>query len=442
MSLFIPEAFLAALKTSIALSLSLLIINSCPGSGKFERSSLHIIILISWFVLLFIAGTFIELDVFYKDQIRRASAYFFGLLLITAFFSAGLSSGRDFRLIYIILVMLLYTSDVLSLSFFLKDLSVMRENYGGAYAGGLTGAISGFLLLLFEKKITPKLSPYLSFTGLLFSLSGIKLLLGGTGGYAEFSLIPAVQKGLMKFFHDLVHQIFVFLMVPDHPLLKTTVWNFIGLAFGEFFTLIATLLILAIPPLYIVSRLLKRPLDVPDNLKGAERRKYIHDFMLMNRKKAVPMLIFTLIVCLFWFFKVESGPELYIPQPVPVIEEDGFIRLKLKEPVRDLSDGKIHKFNFNKDNSLYRFFVLKRPDGRFTVCLDACEICAPEGYGQAREHLICIYCNTPIPYRTVGEPGGCNPIPLSFILTETEIKIDVQEILRKWKLVHSGIGRE
>ncbi|MFN3739917.1 MAG: Fe-S-containing protein [Thermodesulfovibrionales bacterium] len=442
MSLFIPEAFTGAIKSSIAISASWLLVNSYLSSRQEETGPLHLFILILWFVLFFIGGTFIELDAFYKEQIRRASAYLFGLLLIAAFFSADWFLKREFKLFYIFLIMLLYAPDVMSLSFFLKDLSAMRQNFAGVYIAGIAGFLSGLSLLFFEKKIRSRLSPFLSFTGLLFSLSAIKLLLGGTGGYAELSLIPSVQRGLMKFFHDLVHQLFVFFMVPDHPLLKTTVWNFIGLAFGEAFTMIATLCILVIPPMVIVSRLLKRPEQVPDGLKGAERRRYIHEFMLLNRKRAVPIFLFVFLVSLLWFFKGESGPGLYIPQPIPVIEEGGFVIVKLKEPGRELGDGNIHKFILRKDDETYRFFVFRRPDGRFSVCLDACEICPPEGYGQAREHLICIYCNTPISFNTVGEPGGCNPIPVNFILMEKEIKIEVQEILKKWRLVHSGISRE
>lgn len=442
MSLFIPEAFTGAIKSTIAISASGLIINSYLSSRQKEAGPLYLLILISWFVLLFIAGTFIEFDAFYREQIRRLSAYIFGLLLISAVFSAGWALKREFKLFYTLLIMLLYAPDVMSLSFFLKDLSAMRQNFTGAYITGITGFLSGFSLFFFEKKITYKLSHYLSLTGLLFSLSAIKLLLGGTGGYAELSLIPSVQRGLMKFFHDLVHQLLVFFMVPDHPLLKTTVWNFIGLIFGEGFTMIATLCILVIPPLVIVSRLLKRPEEIPEGLQGAERRKYIHELMLLNRKRALPIFLFASLASIFWFFKAESGPGLYIPQPLPVVEEDGFVIIKLKEPGRELGDGNIHKFILKKDDRTYRFFVFKRPDGRFSVCLDACEICPPEGYGQAREHLICIYCNTPIPFNTVGEPGGCNPIPVNFILTEKEIKIEVHEILKKWRLVHSGISKE
>jgi len=450
MRFFIPEAFISAFKLSLSVCLFWLLVKAYASSIK-EGIKSHLnfyfrhqlLIAVLFLVILFFSGTYLNLDAYYKDLIRRFSAYTFGILYIGAVFSGwSLRGTRVLIFLTPLLLLFLFGADTLSLSFFLKDLSAMRQNYEGTYIGALLGTGAGALLLIFSSRLVKRLSLILSFTGLLFSLSIIKLLFGGTGGYAELSLIPSVQRGLMKFFHDFVHQLFVFFMVPDHPLLKTTVWNFIGLFFGEAFTMFITLLILVVPALIILSRILRPPQVIPEGFTGARKRKYIYDFMTMMRLKAVPLIVFIIVVTTLWFFKAESGPGLYIPQPVPVVEENGFITLKLNEPGRNIGDGNIHKFIFKKDGQNYRFFVFNRPDGRFAICLDACEICPPEGYGQARAHLVCIYCNTPIPFNTVGEPGGCNPIPINFSLRDREIRIEVQEILKKWRLVHSGVSRE
>ncbi len=443
MRFFIPEAFISALKLSFSVCLSWLLIKAYRSSIKEGIRSYIFYIVLLLMGILFFLGTYINLDAYYKDLIRRFSAYIFGILYIGAVFS-GRSLKGEKALIFVspFLILFLFGSDTLSLAFFLKDLSAMRQNYEGTYIGAVLGIGAGALLLLFSSWLAFRLSLILSFTGLLFCLSIIKLLFGGTGGYAELSLIPSVQRGLMKFFHDFVHQLFVFFMVPDHPLLKTTVWNFIGLIFGEAFTMFVTLLILIVPSLIIIFKMIRPPEVIPEGFTGARRRKYIYEYMTMMRLKSLPLIVFTIVVTLLWFFKAESGPGLYIPQPVPVVEENGFITLKLNEPGRSIGDGNIHKFIFKKDGQNYRFFVFKRPDGRFAVCLDACEICPPEGYGQAKAHLICIYCNTPIPFNTVGEPGGCNPIPINFSLKDNEIKIELQEILKKWRLVHSGVSKE
>jgi uncharacterized membrane protein len=59
------------------------------------------------------------------------------------------------------------------------------------------------------------------------------------------------------------------------------------------------------------------------------------------------------------------------------------------------------------------FFTIRRPDGAVVAALDVCDICQPKGYAQmGAGYVFCKYCKTPIPSSTVGQPGGCNPIPL------------------------------
>ena len=56
---------------------------------------------------------------------------------------------------------------------------------------------------------------------------------------------------------------------------------------------------------------------------------------------------------------------------------------------------------------------MARGNGSLAVALDLCEICQPKGYAQlGGRYVFCKYCKTPIPVDAVGQPGGCNPIPL------------------------------
>ena len=94
------------------------------------------------------------------------------------------------------------------------------------------------------------------------------------------------------------------------------------------------------------------------------------------------------------------------------------------------------------ENEEIRIIVMTKPDNSLSVSLDACEICPPEGYGQRADHLICLYCRTPIHIDTLGNPGGCNPIMLSAVVDSRFIKIRLQEVLNKWGYVQAGKGRE
>lgn len=82
--------------------------------------------------------------------------------------------------------------------------------------------------------------------------------------------------------------------------------------------------------------------------------------------------------------------------------------------------------------------AVKKTDGTLSVCLDACEICPPDGYGQKGDSLVCIYCGTPIHLDSLGKPGGCNPIPLSASIEGGFVKIELDEVLKKWGFVKKG----
>jgi len=89
------------------------------------------------------------------------------------------------------------------------------------------------------------------------------------------------------------------------------------------------------------------------------------------------------------------------------------IAIPLKDSLGDISDGRIRKYSFRHMGRVYRLLVLQRPDSRVVAALDACEICPPTGYVQRGEHVVCKYCSTPLPLQSIGQPGGCNPIPVN-----------------------------
>ena len=59
-----------------------------------------------------------------------------------------------------------------------------------------------------------------------------------------------------------------------------------------------------------------------------------------------------------------------------------------------------------------RFLIYKKPNGKLVTVMDACEICGGVGYYNGAQGLTCKNCNAPVNGQTVGEGGGCNPIPL------------------------------
>lgn len=341
------------------------------------------------------------------------------------------------------LIMLIFViPDTLGATIFIADLSVMKGGVAGAYGSFALGFSLPFAVLaLRPARLAGRLSGYIDAGQLLLLLAMIKLVVGGIRGLSEFSLIPTVQRGVMKFTHDLIHQTFVFLLVPDHPVLTLTTWKFIGVLFGPNFGLAVTISLLLGPALvYVYELVAARVAGVEEAHSGAQRRLLRAEARRLRFKKAISALVFVGVVIAFWVSASTSGEvsAVYNPAPKPVIDDKGVIALPLTDPTMDLRDGSIHKFAVLRNGKEVRFFVMKRPDGKLSACLDACEICPPEGYGQNADFVVCLFCRTPISTATLGKSGGCNPIPLKAEISESQVRISVSELDLRWSDVQSG----
>jgi uncharacterized membrane protein len=340
---------------------------------------------------------------------------------------------------------LFFLPDTIGSVYFLRELSFMRED---ALMTGISAVMGLVIALVIIFAVVKLYKPYgigsfFAIPQLLLFLAVVKLLGSGIQGIAELSLIPSVQSGIMKFTHDFIHQVFVFLMVPDHPLLKTTVWDFIAFFFGPNFASVVSLFILLVLPLMFIHHSLLTPLPEPDAEKMAERRKLKALLLSDRRKKALPVLVFIGCIVFAWFFKsAETVSQIYIPSPKPVVVDRGTVVIPVKDPTMNLKDGRLHIFSLVHEGEEIRILILKKSDNSLSVCLDACEICPPEGYGQRADHVVCIYCGTPIHNDTLGIPGGCNPIPLTVQIDETFIRIKLDEILKKWGFIRAGESKE
>jgi len=373
-----------------------------------------------------------------------------GFRLIPGRVLSALGSGSRFvavcaHALVFLVTFLFFAPDGIGTVFYLRGVAFVQERalatYGSALAGLAISASATYILFRFVRPAW--VGSFFRTPHLLLFLAIVKLLAGGVKGVTELSLIPSVQRGFMKFSHDFIHQLFVLLMVPDHPLLRTTVWNFIGIVFGPNLSSLVSLAILLVFPLLFVYHSLSEPLGAPEAQTGAERRRIMSGILSDRRRKAVPVLLFIGFILIGWFAKSEeSVSKLYLPAAKPVVADKGTILIPVNDPTMDLRDGMLHKFALLEDGEEIRLIVIMRSGGTLAVCLDACEICPPEGYGQRDDHVVCVYCNTPIPVDTLGKPGGCNPVPLSAAVDDRFIRVELAEVLKKWEFVKSGKGRK
>jgi len=378
-----------------------------------------------------------------KGLVSKLSAYEFILLYIAAALSIRLpSNGRIARAALPLVPAAYLLPDFAGAALYLREAALMSggsSSVSAPFAAGFIGASA--LFIRFRRGIfSPDFGAFLGLPQALLFLALLRLLLGGAGGGSGWSIIPAMQALTMKFVHDVIHHIFSIMLVPDHPLLRVTVWNFIGFFFGPNFSMMVTAGLLVTPPVMFVKRILFAPgVDGRKFDTAAERRLYRADVRLSRRKEAAAGIVFIAVILAAWFVQGGESPTTrYNPAPKPVVDDKGVIVIPLKDPAMNLKDGAIHKFSLaREDGTVMRLLVTARSDGSLSVCLDACEICPPDGYGQSGNTVVCLYCDTPIPTDTLGKAGGCNPIPVRAEVTAADIRISVAEIVEKWRRVNT-----
>jgi high-affinity iron transporter len=86
-------------------------------------------------------------------------------------------------------------------------------------------------------------------------------------------------------------------------------------------------------------------------------------------------------------------------------------------PTADVNDDKLHRYGVRVDDGKggsteVRFLLFRKPDGNIVSVADACQICGPVGFYIGSQGITCKMCASPLNASSMGQAGGCNPIPL------------------------------
>ena len=122
------------------------------------------------------------------------------------------------------------------------------------------------------------------------------------------------------------------------------------------------------------------------------------------------------------FIYAKSTTSLSLAREVSFVGGQVFI------PASEVSDGELHRYAANLDGKEVRFLIFKKPDGKIVTVLDACQICGPVGFYKNGNQIICKNCSAPINAQSVGQPGGCNPIPLKSSINGEQITISQADL--------------
>lgn len=109
-------------------------------------------------------------------------------------------------------------------------------------------------------------------------------------------------------------------------------------------------------------------------------------------------------------------------------KEVSFTNGQITIPKSEVADGDLHRYSATVNGQKLRFLLYRKPNGDVATVYDACQICGAVGFYKTANGITCKNCAAPINPQSVGEPGGCNPVPLksrvvgdSIVITTTDL---------------------
>src|SRR6266851_5656402 len=189
---------------------------------------------------------------------------------------------------------------------------------------------------------------------------------------------------------------------------------------NEMFFVVTILALAALMVLFEVKR--REP--VPATASLAEQRKATwsarRERFWMASVYASSFLFIVMVTAQFIYEKSVSA----VSPASPVT----FVNGKVSIPLPQISGGDLHAFTASENGVNIRFWLYQKPDGKVATVFDACQICGPVGFRKGPNGVVCRNCAAPINAQSVGNTGGCNPIPLQATVTSDAVVISEADV--------------
>lgn len=122
------------------------------------------------------------------------------------------------------------------------------------------------------------------------------------------------------------------------------------------------------------------------------------------------------------FIYAKSSTALSPTAPVTLVGQ------QVTVPTAEVNDDQLHRYGVRVDDGKggqaeVRFLLFKKPDGTIVSVADACQICGPVGFYIGSQGITCKMCASPLNAASMGQAGGCNPIPLKSTNANGQITI-------------------
>jgi len=170
------------------------------------------------------------------------------------------------------------------------------------------------------------------------------------------------------------------------------------------------------------------------SLNPAERRMREWEFRRQRRWSfAAAFLCALVVVSLAAEFAYSRAMAAPVPAKMLTAAND-----QVRIPLSDLTDSSLHFYTANTGVTTLRFLVIHQTGGDYAVALDACQICGWAGYRQEGQNVVCRNCGATIYIPSIGEKGGCNPIPVKSAVQNGELIVDLSALAESAATVHKS----
>jgi high-affinity iron transporter len=237
--------------------------------------------------------------------------------------------------------------------------------------------------------------------GVFFVRGSLRIDLGRFFKITGIALFIFVLQLLINGYHELSEAQWV-------PANQTTMGTIGPLVQNEFFFIAA---VLALPLLMLIV-----PGSAPRQApaEGAAGRLERAGERRQSRSRVLGATLGLIILAALGLGFVYSQPPAALSAATPVeARADGKVHI----PLSTFQGTKLQRFQVTVNGQAVRFIALPieplAKGGKIVTAFDACLLCGPKGYYQDGPNVTCLHCGSVVYPPSIGQTGGCNPIPLA-----------------------------
>ena len=184
------------------------------------------------------------------------------------------------------------------------------------------------------------------------------------------------------------------------------------------------IIMLALTALLVLLEVARKKPDSQGAISKAQERKLLWS----SRKER----LWGIVVCVASFvFIVMITAEFVFTKSAEALSPAISLELvngRAVVPLAQVSDGDLHRFRVNLKGAEVRFLLYRKASGEVATLLDACQICGATGFYKNANGISCKRCAAPVNAQSLGQPGGCNPIPLKSTVAGDSIVIQSADL--------------